>query len=148
MAFMRASIPCRCDLCGFVARIAALLLMLAPATAPRAMVAVPNVPQQVNSQARVSLQVSVVDENGKVVPSAHITLTPSQGAPVQGETDYAGRKEFPALLPGAYTLSVEKEGFFAVTQRDFTVGEAAETEVTLNHIREFSEQVDVVYSPP
>ena len=67
---------------------------------------------------------------------------------MHGETDYAGRKEFSGLLPGDYSLHVEKEGFFAVTQPDIPVGEVASAEVTLNHIREFSEQVNVVYSPP
>ena len=96
----------------------------------------------------MGLHVAVVDENGTAVPSARITLTPPQGTPVRGETDYAGRKEFSGLLPGDYSLHVEKEGFFAVTQPGIPVGEVASAEVTLNHIREFSEQVNVVYSPP
>ena len=112
MAFMGASIPRRYDVCGFVARIGALLLTLASATAPREMVAAPNAQQQVTSQARVKLLVSVVDENGAAVPSARITLTPPQGTPVQGETDYAGRKEFPALLPGVYALQRGERRFF------------------------------------
>jgi hypothetical protein len=45
-------------------------------------------------------------------------------------------------------VHVEKEGFFAVTQPGIPVGEVASAEITLNHIREFSEQVNVVYSPP
>ena len=89
-----------------------------------------------------------MDENGTAVPSARITLTPKQGTAVLGETDYAGRKEFSGLLPGDYSLHVEKEGFFAVTQPDIPVGEVASAELTLNHVREFSEQVNVVYSPP
>ena len=104
--------------------------------------------QPANSPTLVDLQVIIVDENGAAVPSARITLTPQQGTAVHGETDYAGRKEFSGLLPGDYSLQVEKEGFFAVTQRGIPVGEVASAEVTLNHIREFSEQVNVVYSPP
>jgi hypothetical protein len=104
--------------------------------------------QPANSQTLVDLHVAVVDENGAAVPSAHITLTPQQGAAVHGETDYAGRKEFSGLLPGDYSVHVEKEGFFAVTQPGIPVGEVASAEVTLNHVREFSEQVNVVYSPP
>ena len=96
----------------------------------------------------MGLHVAVVDENGTAVPSARITLTPKLGTAVHGETDYAGRKEFSGLLPGDYSLHVEKEGFFAVTQPGIPVGEVASAEVTLNHIREFSEQVNVVYSPP
>jgi hypothetical protein len=110
--------------------------------------AAPPSQQPVNGQAGVELHVAVVDENGTAVPSAHITLTPQQGTAVHGETDYAGRKEFSGLVAGDYTLHVEKEGFFAVTQPGILVGEVASAEVTLNHIREFSEQVNVVYSPP
>ncbi|MGO8786160.1 MAG: TonB-dependent receptor domain-containing protein [Terriglobia bacterium] len=104
--------------------------------------------QSADSKASVGLQVVVVDENGTAVPSARITLIPRQGTPARGETDYAGRKEFFALVPGDYSLQVEKEGYFAVTQQGIEVGEVANAEVTLNHVREFSEQVNVVYSPP
>jgi hypothetical protein len=113
-----------------------------------AMAAAPPAQQLPNGQAGAGLHVSVVDENGTAVPSARITLTPPQGVALQGETDYAGRKEFSGLLPGAYSLHVEREGFFAVTQGGILVGEVASAEVTLNHVREFSEQVNVVYSPP
>jgi hypothetical protein len=126
-----------------------VLLLLALALPMVAAVAAPPPAQQpVDGQDRVGLRVAVVDENGAAVPSARIKLTPQQGTAVPGETDYAGRKEFSGLLPGAYSLHVEKEGFFAVTQPDIPVGEVASAEVTLNHIREFSEQVNVVYSPP
>jgi hypothetical protein len=104
--------------------------------------------QSVNGTALVELRVAVVDENGTALPSARITLTPKLGTTARGETDYAGRKAFSDLLPGIYSLHVEKEGFFAVTQPEISVGEVASAEVTLNHIREFSEQVNVVYSPP
>jgi hypothetical protein len=105
-------------------------------------------PQPANEPAAVGLRVAVVDENGAAVPSARITLTPHSGTPVQGETDYAGRKDFVGLLPGNYSLHIEKEGFFAVTQPEIPVGEVASADVTLNYIREFPEHVDVVYSPP
>ncbi len=123
-----------------------LLALVLPAAA--AVPAALPAQQPVNGPALVGLHVEVVDENGAAVPSARITLTPSQGSPLHGETDYAGRKEFSDLPPGNYSLQVEKEGFFAVTQTEIHVGEVASAEVTLNHIREFSEQVNVVYSPP
>ena len=143
---MRGGIPGRKYLAGFVARVsaAALLMMLARVVVPAASPA----QQAVNGPALVELHVVVVDENGTAVPSARITLSPKLGAPIQGETDYAGHKDFPLLQPGDYSLHVEKEGFFAITQPAIPVGEVASAEVTLNHIREFSEQVDVVYSPP
>ena len=136
---------------GFVAGVAALAMLLrwVLLALPLAVAsAAPPAQRPLNGQAGVELHVAVVDENGTAVPSARITLTPKQGTPARGETDYAGRKAFSDLLPGIYSLHVEKEGFFAVTQPEISVGEVASAEVTLNHIREFSEQVNVVYSPP
>ncbi len=143
----------RTALSGSRAGLATLALLLAgvcvPADFSPAAFAVPlQPPQAATGQSAAVLHLAVVDENGAAVPSAHITLTPQQGAPVRGETDYAGRKEFAGLTPGAYSLRVEKEGFFAVTGRVIHVGEVANADVRLNHVREFSEQVNVVYSPP
>ena len=151
---MRGRIPDRKTVSGFVAGAAALAILgvlLSLALAPPGAAAVapaPQTPPPADGHAPVGFRVAVVDENGAAVPSARITLTPQPGTAVQGETDYAGRKEFSGLLPGDYSLHVEKEGFFAVTQPGVPVGEAASVDVTLSHIREFPEHVDVVYSPP
>ncbi len=102
----------------------------------------------VNAPASIDLHVAVVDENGAAVPSARVMLSPHEGKPFQGETDYAGRREFPSLPPGIYTLHIEKEGFFAVNEVGIKVGDIRSADVTLHHIREFPEQVNVVYSPP
>jgi hypothetical protein len=139
---------------GFVAWYATLamlpvwVLLAVGLSVGAAEAAAPSAQQPVSGQAGKELLVAVVDENGTAVPSARITLTPPQGTPLLGETDYAGHKEFSGLLPGDYSLHIEKEGFFAVTQPGIPVGEVASAELTLNHIREFSEQVNVVYSPP
>jgi hypothetical protein len=151
---MGGGIPNRKGIAGFVASTDALartpvwvLFAMALAVAA-ALAAAPPAQQPVDGQARMDLHVAVVDENGAAVPSARITLTPSQGKPLQGESDYAGRKEFPNIVPGDYTLRVEKEGFFAVNQTGINIGEVLSVDVTLHHIREFPEQVNVVYSPP
>jgi hypothetical protein len=95
------------------------------------------------------LQIGVLDENGVVVRSARVTLTSPAAAPVEpGVTDFAGRIKFTGLTPGGYALKVEKEGFYATTLDEIRVGEVATADVILNHVREFSEQVNVVYSPP
>ena len=139
---------------GFVARVtaAALLPGLACLAAkPRAMAAMsakPPAQQSATAQASAELRVSVVDENGTAVASARVALIPAQGLVVKGETDYAGRKIFSGLAPGACSLLVEKDGYFAVTQPGIPVGKVATAELTLNHVREFSEQVNVIYSPP
>ncbi len=43
---------------------------------------------------------------------------------------------------------MEKEGFFAVNEPGIHAGEILNADVALHHIREFPEQVNVVYSPP
>ncbi len=151
---MGGRIPDRRSIWGFVAWVVHFAML--PGWAPvalglpvaAAMAAGLPAQQTVSAQPPVGLRVEVVDENGTAVPSAHITLTPQLGTAVHGETDYAGRKEFSALLPGDYSLQIAKEGFFAVTQPGIAVGEVGSAEVTLHHIREFPEQVNVVYSPP
>jgi hypothetical protein len=100
-------------------------------------------------QTNQALLVTVVDENNVAVPSARVTLAGAGGRTVlRGETDYAGRCQFKALARGAYELRVAKEGFYDVTEKEVRVGETGRAEVTLNHQREFSESVNVVYSPP
>ena len=97
------------------------------------------------------LQIAVTDENDVAVAGAVVTLTPAAsmiGPAPSGVTDFAGRIKFSGLTPGVYSLKVEKEGFYAITQDQIDVGVTSNAEVTLNHVREFSEHVSVVYSPP
>jgi len=150
---MREGIPDRKDISGFVAWAAAsavfpVVVLLTLGLPVAAAGGAPSPQQPMDGQALVDLHVAVVDENGAAVPSARVTLTPPLGTPLQGQTDYAGRREFSGLVPGDYSLHAEKEGFFALTQPGIQVGEVASAEVVLHHIREFTEQVNVVYSPP
>jgi len=95
------------------------------------------------------LLVAVVDENNVAVPAAQVTLTEAGGPAVsRGETDHAGRRLFRDLHYGNYELRVAKEGFYEVIEKEVRVGETERAEVTLNHQREFSESVNVIYSPP
>ena len=124
-----------------------VLVLLAMVIAIAPAVALPG-QQPAEKQALTDLHVAIVDENGAAVPSARITLTPAQGKPVLGETDYAGRKIFLNIGEGEYTLHVEKEAYFALNQTGIIARDGLSVDVTLHHIREFPEQVDVVYSPP
>ncbi|HXG68103.1 MAG TPA: carboxypeptidase regulatory-like domain-containing protein, partial [Blastocatellia bacterium] len=101
------------------------------------------------SAGRRRLLVTVTDENGVAVPSARVTLVGVETqAAWKGETDYAGRREFNDLPPGLYRVQVEKEGFYAASLSDVRVGNTNSLEITLNHQQEFSEVMDVTYSPP
>lgn len=96
---------------------------------------------------QLTLLVRVLDENSVGVLSARVTLAGTQRV-LQGETDYAGRYEFADFNPGVYQVRAEKEGFYTVVQSDVRLLGTEVLEVTLNHVREFTESVNVVYSPP
>ncbi|PYX41626.1 MAG: hypothetical protein DMG81_03200 [Acidobacteria bacterium] len=94
------------------------------------------------------LTVIVLDENGVAVPSARVSLkSPLPATALRCETGISGICEFLRVPEGPRQLSVEKEGYYsAVSSIDPTT--SAEVEVTLNHLKEIKETVDVVESPP
>jgi Carboxypeptidase regulatory-like domain len=95
------------------------------------------------------LIVTVADETGLVVPAARVTLAPPHSQPRwQASTDFAGRVEFMNLAAGAYSLSVEKQGFYAQLNTTVEVGKTDSVDVTLPHQQEYKENVQVNYSPP
>ena len=105
--------------------------------------------QETAAKSSATLQVIVLDETGVAVSRAVLTLEQAQPPrALRGETDYAGRYDFIGLSPGVYELRVEKVGYYAVMHRAVQVGETANVDVTLNHVREYNEVVNVVYSPP
>ena len=95
------------------------------------------------------LTVTVKDETGAVVPSARVTLTvPGSQTTLQASSDFAGRAEFSNVRAGAYSVSVEKEGFYAQLNITVQVGQTEAVDVTLPHRQEYKETVHVHYSPP
>lgn len=92
--------------------------------------------------------VTVVDENGVVVPSARVSLQSPPQTAAHCETDFAGRCQFPALPDGKYRLRVEKEGFYALDQSDVEITRTSTIEVAITHQQEAREVVDVRESPP
>jgi hypothetical protein len=95
------------------------------------------------------LTLTVTDENGLAVRSARVQLQPPPPlAPLRCESDFAGHCEFSGLPSGSYGLSVEKEGFYAVSLPAVQVGATADIDVTLSHQQEAHEVVNVMESPP
>lgn len=90
----------------------------------------------------------VTDENGVSVASARVAIRRTEsGYEEKRETDYSGRCEFPGLERGRYSVRIEKDGFYATeTVLDLPESNAVTIEVT--HQREFSDTMNVVYSPP
>lgn len=80
-----------------------------------------------------SIRGTVTDTQGAVIPDAAVTLTQAAtGLVMHGRSNGAGAYTFPQLLPGDYTLRVEKKGF-EKTQSSLilTVGQAAQLDVHL-----------------
>ncbi len=93
--------------------------------------------------------VVVRDENGVAVSGARVVLTPASGAlPSNGETNVAGRADFPPLAPGSYRLTVEMDGFYPITGRTVQLEQGRSLHITLAHQREFQQRVEVHYTPP
>jgi hypothetical protein len=101
------------------------------------------------AQPPARLSVVVLDENGVAVSAARVTLQPP--SPAQAlwcETEISGRCELRLLIPdGPFEIRVEKEGYYTAS---FSVApaDASEVEVTLTHLKEIKETVDVRESPP
>jgi hypothetical protein len=98
-------------------------------------------------QSSATLTVTVVDENSVGVPAALITLQPQSASDLHCETSFAGRCEFSNLAPGTADLRTEKEGFYTVVLQQIQIGTTTGVDVTLSHVQEVREVVNVVESP-
>lgn len=76
---------------------------------------------------------TVTDPKGALVPEAAVTVTAtSTGLVVHGKTNHDGLYSFPQLLPGDYSVIVEKSGFKkADAALTLTVGQTAQIDVAL-----------------
>src|SRR6266404_3524927 len=96
-----------------------------------------------------TLLMTVTDENGVVVPYARVFLQSSPtAAPLRCETDFAGHCEFRNLVPGLWQLRVEKPGFYVISGETVQIGQVSTVDMTLSHLQEIKEVVNVVESPP
>src|ERR1700756_3521535 len=94
------------------------------------------------------ITVTVLDENAVAVPAARVTLQSPDAPLLRCETGFSGRCLFFNLPAGAATIRAEKEGFYAITLPSVQIGATADLEITLSHLQEVKEVVDVVESPP
>ncbi|MGH9625943.1 MAG: carboxypeptidase-like regulatory domain-containing protein, partial [Bryobacteraceae bacterium] len=73
-------------------------------------------------QAAASINGTVRDSSGAVIPGASVTLTStSTNVSRNSTTNSAGNYGFVNVLPGPYAISVKKTGFNVVQQPQFTV---------------------------
>jgi hypothetical protein len=91
----------------------------------------------------------VVDDTGAGVGGVRIALRAPDADPVTASSDPAGN--FSLALPheGEYAIRAERLGFFVYqgAAQGFVTGPNQLT-ITLNHLQEYTERVDVTYSPP
>lgn len=100
-------------------------------------------------QAQVAITGRVVDENGAGIGGARVELRAAQRAsPYVASSDLAGN--FSLNLPdaGEYSVRTERLGFFVYQgqRQNFDPGQN-QLVITLNHLQEFADKIDVVYSP-
>jgi hypothetical protein len=97
--------------------------------------------------ASLHVRVTVLDENGVVVPDARVTITqPSQPA-VELLTNPAGRAQFSLATRAPYQLQADKQGFYQTLQRNIDP-DLADIELILAHQQIVGQQIDVVASTP
>ncbi|HSW49617.1 MAG TPA: carboxypeptidase regulatory-like domain-containing protein, partial [Bryobacteraceae bacterium] len=100
--------------------------------------------------AQVSVIGRVIDENGRAVPGARVEFrTAARPQAPFSTSDVQGRFRLELDEPGEYSIRAQKEGFFVLEgARTLLATGPNEVSVTLNHLQELTESIDVVYSPP
>jgi len=101
-------------------------------------------------QAQVSVAGRVIDETGAAIAGARIELRPAAGAaPAAVSSDLAGKFSINLPASGDYAIRAERLGFYVYQGRALTLNEGpTDITITLNHLQEFSDKIDVTYSPP
>jgi hypothetical protein len=103
-------------------------------------------------QAQIAVSGRVVDENGAGIAGVRVAVTATaapDGSPVVASSDLAGNFRLNLAAAGEYTIRAERLGFFVYQGRKqkFDPG-ANQLVITLNHLQEFADKIDVTYSPP
>ncbi|HEV2113682.1 MAG TPA: carboxypeptidase regulatory-like domain-containing protein [Terriglobales bacterium] len=93
------------------------------------------------------LTITITDENGIAVPGARVALTAEGRPTLRLEANYLGKVQLRSLAAGDYQVQVQRENYYAVTIPDLKVPQSAEAQVTLHHVAEYREKVEVTDSP-
>ena len=98
-----------------------------------------------HAQYRASIQGTVTDPSGAVVPDTTVTLTNREtGQALTANTNAAGVYNFNALSPSTYTIKFEKPGFKAKVLEDVKViAEQANAVNVALEVGQMSENVTV-----
>src|SRR6266481_9403744 len=105
-------------------------------------------PAEMQAAASADCAGAVVDENSVPVGAAQVKFENSAGKVYRTETDAAGRFVLQNLPAGDYKVEVRKEGFFLLSGQSFSLHDGRnELTLTLNHVQELHEQVQVIAPP-
>jgi hypothetical protein len=98
--------------------------------------------------APVSVAGRVVDENGVAVAGARIEAL-SGATRVTVISESTGNFGLDLASPGEYELRTEHEGFFVYSEKSVSFQDGShQLTITLHHLQELAESVEVRYSPP
>jgi hypothetical protein len=103
-----------------------------------------------SGQAKLShpaVHVMVVDENGKVVPDAQVTISEPGSEPAHLSTDYAGGTTYTLRQEKPYQIFVSKPGFYETDESGIEASQS-NVRVVLAHEQIVREQVNVSASAP
>lgn len=99
--------------------------------------------------AQVAVSGRVVDETGAAVAGAAIELRAPGQAVLSASSDLAGHFSLSLPAGGDYAIRAERKGFYVYQAASQRFEEApSELTITLNHLQDFSDRIDVTYSPP
>ena len=126
----------------------ALALMASPFAAGQQTARHAAIPVAPPKRTGTSLTVVVVDENDVVVPDTQVILTDNTHPErLQVHTDAAGRGLFYNLNPeDVFSVRFEKENFYTAEKSDLHITGPQTLEITLSHIQELKETVNVTAS--
>lgn len=95
-----------------------------------------------------SLAVVVGDENNVAVPDCFVILTDTEtGEVLRIQTDAAGRGRFLSLnWSHTFTIHAERDNFYPVTETGLSISVGQTLELTLPHVQELRETVNVTAS--
>ncbi|MBK9169818.1 MAG: TonB-dependent receptor [Bryobacterales bacterium] len=89
----------------------------------------------------------VSDENDVAVPGARVEFRGREHPPVVELADALGQFQVTLPEPGDWRVRVTQEGFF-VFEGPVEAREGVVLSITIHHLRDFFQNVDVTYSPP
>jgi len=104
----------------------------------------------VRLQAQIAIAGRVVDENGAGIVGARVELRAvPEGSQALASSDPAGNFRVNLPAAGEFAVRAERLGFFVYQGRGqkFDAG-TNQLVITLNHLQEFADKIDVTYSPP